>query len=156
MMSVKPRTYEGMGILFKFHAFPGDVSNKFCLVEAVVPVGHGAPPNHHAGETEAFFILDGEAEFTLDGVARTFGAGSYVAIPDGAVHSFRATGTAPARMLILNAPGHMHEKFFTETSVPVDDATTMPSPLDGPPDVAHILSVAAASGMVILPPPAAH
>lgn len=98
-------------------------------------------------------MLEGEAEFTIDGEAQTVGAGSYVAIPDGAVHSFHATGSQPARLLIMNAPGHMHEKFFTETGKPVDEATTtLPQP-DGPPDVAHILSVAAASGMVILPPP---
>jgi quercetin dioxygenase-like cupin family protein len=152
-MSAKPRTYQAMGILFRFHAFPSDTQNKYCLVESVVPAGLGAPPNHHAGETEAFFILEGEAEFTIDGQTRTVGAGAFVAIPDGAVHSFHATGSTPARMLILNAPGHMHEKFFTETGVPVDDTVTAPAAPDGPPDVAHILAVAAASGMVILPPP---
>lgn len=112
----------------------------------------GALPNHHAGETEAFFVLEGTAGFTIDGAPRQIGSGTYVAIPDGAVHSFHATGATPARPLILNAPGHMHERFFTETGYPVDEGTRAPAPLEGPPDVARILAVAASSGMVILPP----
>ena len=153
MQTERARTYQSMGILFRFHAFPEDVLGKFCMVEAVIPPGLGAPPNHHAGETEAFFVLDGTVAFTLEGVTRDLGPGSYVGVPDGAVHSFHATGDAPARLLVMNAPGHMHARFFTETGKPVSDDTIRPEPLDGPPDVPHILAVAAASGMVILPPP---
>ena len=68
------------------------------------------------------------------------------------MHSFQAVGPEPARLLIINAPGHMHEAFFTRTGHPVADATTAPQPQDGPPDVARILSVAADVGMVIVPP----
>lgn len=146
------RTYEAMGILFRFHAFPGDTMGKFCLVEAVVPPGLGAPPNHHAGETEAFYVLDGEIEFTLNGEARHVRAGGFVSVPDGVVHSFQAAGQTPARILIINAPGEMHEAFFTRTGEPVADTATAPQPLDGPPDIGRILSVAADVGMVLVPP----
>lgn len=147
-----PRTYDAMGILFRFHAFPAETMGKFCLVEAMVPPGLGAPPNHHAGETEAFYVLDGEIAFTLAGETQQVPAGGFVSVPDGAVHSFQAVGPEPARLLIINAPGHMHEAFFTRTGHPVADATTAPQPQDGPPDVARILSVAADVGMVIVPP----
>ncbi|WP_255469824.1 cupin domain-containing protein [Paracoccus sp. FO-3] len=79
----------------------------------MVPVGAGAPPNHHAGETEAFFVLEGQVGFMIDGQERLAGPGDFVPIPDGAVHAFKAVGEAPARMLILNAPGRMHQQFFT-------------------------------------------
>ena len=148
----RARTYEAMGILFRFHAFPHDTMGKFCLVEAVVPPGLGAPANHHAGETEAFYVLDGAIAFTLDGEARHVRAGGFVSVPDGAVHSFQALGETPARILIVNAPGHMHEAFFTRTGHPVADATIAPQPQDGPPDVPRILSVATDVGMVIVPP----
>lgn len=146
------RTYDAMGILFRFHAFPAETMDKFCLVEAVVPPGLGAPPNHHAGETEAFYVLEGEIAFTLADGTRHVQAGGYVSVPDGAVHSFQAIGPEPARILIINAPGHMHEAFFTRTGSPVTDNTKAPKSLDGPPDVARILSVAADVGMVIVPP----
>ena len=147
-----PRSYDAMGILFRFHAFPGETMGKFCLVEAVVPPGLGAPPNHHAGETEAFYVLGGEIAFTLAGETQRVQKGGFVSVPDGAVHAFQAIGSEPARLLIINAPGHMHEAFFTRTGRPVADTTTAPQPLDGPPDVARILSVAADVGMVIVPP----
>ncbi|MFC3288512.1 cupin domain-containing protein [Paracoccus aerius] len=147
-----PRSYDAMGILFRFHAFPGETMGKFCLVEAVVPPGLGAPPNHHAGETEGFYVLGGEIAFTLAGETQRVQAGGFVSVPDGAVHAFQAIGSEPARLLIINAPGHMHEAFFTRTGRPVADTTTAPQPLDGPPDVARILSVAADVGMVIVPP----
>ena len=149
----RPRTYQSLGILMKFHAFPGDVQDKFCLVEAVVPPGLGAPPNHHAGETEAFYVLDGEIDFVLGTETFTARAGDYVAVPDGAVHAFSAKGSSPARILILNAPGHMHERFFTELGEPVADDTREPAGMDGPPDVGRIVKTAEAVGMTILPPP---
>ncbi|MFP7571752.1 cupin domain-containing protein [Marivita sp. S2033] len=37
------------------------------MVECIVPPGLGAPPNHHAGETETFFVIDGELEFMVAG-----------------------------------------------------------------------------------------
>ena len=146
------RTYNAMGILFRFHAFPAETMGKFCLVEAMVPPGLGAPPNHHAGETEAFYVLDGEIAFTLAGETQQVPRGGFVSVPDGAVHSFQAVGSEPARLLIINAPGYMHEAFFTRTGHPVADATIASQPQDGPPDVDRILAVAADVGMVIVPP----
>ncbi len=132
-------------------ASPDEVQGKYCLVEAVVPPSLGAPPNHHAGETEAFHVLDGEIEFRIgEGTVRA-ATGRHVAIPDGAVHAFAAVGERPARVLILNAPGRMHERFFTELGTPVDEARAAPEPLDGPPDLDRVLSVARRSGMTLLP-----
>lgn len=150
--TARPRRYEALGILMTFHAFPAEVSDKYCLVECVVPPGLGAPPNSHAGETETFFIMDGELEFMLDGKAIRGRAGESVRVPDGAVHAFSAVGPAPARVMIVNAPGHMHEGFFTELGEPVDDDRTQPAPMDGPPDVARIVQVAEKWGMTIIAP----
>ena len=151
----RPRHYETLGILMHFHAFPDEVMGKFCLVEAIVPPGLGAPPNHHAGETETFLVLEGTVDFTIEDETRRVGPGQSVLIPDGAVHAFTAIGTDPARVMILNAPGTMHERFFTALGSVVRDGRARPSPMDGPPDVAHVVRVAADAGMTILPPPAA-
>jgi quercetin dioxygenase-like cupin family protein len=136
----------------KFHAFPGEVMNKYCLVECRVPPGAGAPPNHHAGETEAFYVLDGEIAFDIAGESRVARRGAYVAIPDGAVHAFSALGDSPARVLIFNAPGHMHEAFFTGVGRELPEGQTdVPAPVA--PDMDHVLGQAEAAGMSILPPP---
>jgi mannose-6-phosphate isomerase-like protein (cupin superfamily) len=150
-MATRPRTYNVLNILTKFHAFPDEIDNKFCLVECTVPVGAGAPPNHHANETEGFLILDGNINFMIDGVERPATTGDFVAIPDGAVHAFLAVGDHPARLLIINAPGHMHEKFFTELgSALPDDQTELPTPSE--PDIDAVLKVAGDVGMTIVGP----
>ena len=153
-MSEKPRTYNVLNILMRFHAFPDDVRGKYCLVECLVPVGAGAPPNHHAGETEAFIIIDGEIAFHIDGQDIQAKTGDYIPIPDGAVHAFQAIGDKPARVLILNAPGNMHEQFFTGIGQPLPEGQTdLPQPIE--PDLPHVLAQAAASGMTIVGPPQA-
>lgn len=151
-MTDRPRTYEVLGILMTFHAFPDDVDGKYCLVEAVVPPGCGAPPNHHAGETEAFHVLEGRFEFMVNGVVTEAGPGDHIRIPDGALHAFSAIGESNGRVLILNAPGLMHDRFFTSVGTPVPDDTKVPSPMDGPPDLAAVMAAAEASGMVLAAP----
>ena len=61
------------------------------------------------------------------------------------MHAFTNSGATPARMLIVNTPGRLHEGFFLELGEPVD---TIP----GPPDVARITSVAQKYQIEILPP----
>ncbi len=146
-----PRKYDVLNILMTFHAFPDEVEGKYCLVECIVPVGAGAPPNHHAGETEAFFILEGEVAFMIDGQDKLARAGDFIPVPDGALHAFEAIGHAPARMLILNAPGHMHAAFFTGIGkVLPEDQTTLPTPSE--PDISAVLMKARETGMTILAP----
>jgi mannose-6-phosphate isomerase-like protein (cupin superfamily) len=145
--AVRARTYETLGILIRFRVFPDEVMGKYCVVDALVPEGHGAPPNRHAGESESFVVIDGAVDFMLDGVTRRLEAGQAVVVPDGALHAFAAVGPAPARLMIVNAPGKMHERFFTELGRAVPDETTAPTPLDGPPDIAHVLAVGTAVGM---------
>ena len=150
-MASRPRTYNVLNILTKFHAFPSEVDGKFCLVECTVPVGAGAPPNHHAGETEGFFVLDGEIKFTIDGKESSAGPGDFVAIPDGAVHAFQAIGDRPARLLVLNAPGHMHEAFFTGLGAVLPEGQReLPDP--AAPDISAVLKVAGEVGMTIVAP----
>ena len=49
-------------------------------------------------------MLDGEAEFELDGRPTRTGAGSFVLVPGGVAHTFGASATSPARVLVLHAP----------------------------------------------------
>jgi len=150
-MTNRDRKFNVLNILMTFHAFPDEVDGKYCMVECLVPVGAGAPPNHHAGETEAFYVLEGEVGFMIDGKDRRATAGDFVPIPDGALHAFRAVGEKPARLLILNAPGHMHAKFFTGIGQPLPPGQTdLPEP--AAPDIPAVLAMARASGMTILPP----
>ncbi len=148
------RTYDVLGLLLKFRAFPSETGGKFCLVECVVPPGLGAPPNRHAGETECFVVLEGAFDFLVDGATRRVGPGEVMLVPDGAAHAFTAVEPQPGRLVIINAPGHLREAFFSGIGRPLPEDSTAPEPPAGQPDFAHVLSVAERAGMTILSPAA--
>ncbi|MDP5219902.1 cupin domain-containing protein [Ruegeria sp. 2205SS24-7] len=152
MTQSRPRTYHLLGNLLKFHAFPAETGNRCTIVEIKSAPGAGAPPNHHAGEDESFYVLDGEFEFLLNDETKRVTSGDFVKVPDGAIHAFTCIGQSPGRLLCINAPGAMHDTFFTEAGEAMPDGTTdIPIP-DGPPDIPAIMAVAKKVGMTILAP----
>lgn len=151
MTTERHRTYDVLGNLIRFLAYPEETEGKYSIVEAVVPKGLGAPPNTHAGEMESFYVLDGEIGFHVDGKDTVGRAGDFVVVPDGAVHAFSGIADR-SRVLIVNAPGVIHDKFFTGIGTELPEDATDPPPPSGPPDVPALVAKAAALGMTILAP----
>lgn len=93
----------GSTLLFK--AVAATTGGAFSLHERHVPAGGRRPPPHvHPDRTEAFWVLDGEAEFELDGEVTRAAAGSFVLVPGGVAHTFGAPADRAARVLVLHAP----------------------------------------------------
>jgi quercetin dioxygenase-like cupin family protein len=100
----EPLTIRG-GSTLLFKAVAATTGGSFSLHERRIPAGARRPPAHtHPDRVEAFWVLDGEAEFELDGQASRAGAGSFVLVPGGVAHTFGASETAPAHVLVLHAP----------------------------------------------------
>jgi quercetin dioxygenase-like cupin family protein len=68
------------------------------------PDFEGVDPHTHPDHADCFYVLSGEAEFTLDGETFRAGPGSFVAAPIGTVHGFRNAGEGDLRLLNLHAP----------------------------------------------------
>ena len=68
------------------------------------PGFEGVDPHTHPDHVDCFYVLEGEAEFTLDGEALRAGPGSFVAAPIGTVHGFRNAGEGELRLLNVHAP----------------------------------------------------
>ena len=68
------------------------------------PDFEGVDPHTHPDHADCFFVLAGEAEFTLDGELHHFGPGGFVAAPIGTVHGFRNAGDGELRLLNMHAP----------------------------------------------------
>ncbi len=64
----------------------------------------GVAPHVHPDHTDTFFVLEGEAEFFLDGAWRRGGPGTYVSVPPGVEHGYRNPGPGRLRVLNLHAP----------------------------------------------------
>jgi len=93
------------GSALDFKAVAATTGGAFSLHERHIPAGGRRPPAHvHPDRAEAFWVLDGEAEFELDGQLSTAPAGSFVLVPGGVAHTFGATATTAARVLVLHAP----------------------------------------------------
>jgi quercetin dioxygenase-like cupin family protein len=61
-------------------------------------------PHWHDDHVDAFYVLEGEVEFTVGSEKRRAGAGTYVAAPPGSLHGFANPGSERARILNLHAP----------------------------------------------------
>ena len=137
--------------LMTFKATSGQTGGAFALVEQIGEPGTGAPPHVHHNEDEFFFVLEGEANFMLDGKPIAGRPGSFVFLPRGIEHAFENAGTTPCRMLLGVTPGGF-ENFFAEMGEPAPTRTLPPM---SPPDIDKLLTLAAKYGAEIrLPAPA--
>ncbi len=78
---------------------------------ALVPAGDGPPLHVHHAEDEAIHVLEGAADFWLDGRVTRLVAGESVFLPRSVPHTFRVTADGPARLLGVVTPGGF-EGFF--------------------------------------------
>jgi mannose-6-phosphate isomerase-like protein (cupin superfamily) len=113
-MSTKPyyvfhagegRRHEARGSVMNFKATADLAGGRFSLMERTLPPGGRMPPPHvHVGNDEAYFVLDGDVTFVLDGSKVVHGPETFVLVPGGTGHTFGNTSTAPARLLVLHSP----------------------------------------------------
>jgi quercetin dioxygenase-like cupin family protein len=85
----------------------------FTALENVIPPRQGPPLHTHASEDEAWYVLEGELRFKLDGQVRAAPAGTFVFVPRGTPHCFQNVADTPARILVMFTPAGM-ERFFDE------------------------------------------
>jgi quercetin dioxygenase-like cupin family protein len=142
-----------VGDRYTIKATGEETGGAFALVEALVPPGGGPPPHIHHREDEAFYVLEGELLFHVNGHDIAAGAGSWITLARGSLHHFQNVGNRPARMLIVVTPSGL-ERFFEEVGRAANDGdgeTVAPTPED----VERLLAVAPRYGIEIrLPEPA--
>ena len=107
------------------------------------PSGHGpaCPP---ARLDEAYYVLDGEVDFEIDGEPVKTRAGDFNYLPRNTVHGFKGASQSPARVLIFAAPAHGTE-FFMEINRDVRDL---------PADLGKIPDIGKRHGIEFMPPAA--
>src|SRR3954471_6718558 len=98
-----------------------ETGGSWSLFEEDVPCGMGPPPHRHDWD-EAYYILDGQIEFVIDGEPVRSGVGDFNYLPRGTIHGFKGASADPARVLIFAAPAHGSE-FFRELN---DEVRTLP------------------------------
>jgi mannose-6-phosphate isomerase-like protein (cupin superfamily) len=147
------RTYRARGFLCTFKLLASDTNGAFTLSEASNAPNTGVPSHIQHLEDEAFLILEGSYTFQVGDQCMQCGPGEVIYVPRGVPHAFENTGNESARILILQAPGGIHEQYFAEAWEPIKDPSHLP-PEAGPPDFAKIKAAAQRHGIEMVPPPA--
>lgn len=113
------------------------------LVENALPPGFASPYHVHRDEDEACYVVEGTLRFVSGDNSWVAGKGSYAFMPRDIPHGFQVVSDEPARILLFVTPGGF-EKFVAE----IGEST----PPAGPPDLAHVVQVAARYNLEILGP----
>jgi quercetin dioxygenase-like cupin family protein len=119
------------------------------VVDHRMPVGFAPPPHVHRGMDEVFYVLDGQFEGFCGDDRWTAGPGSIVFLPRDVPHGFWLVGDSPGRSLVMIAPGNFDE--FVAALGEAASSLELPTPT--PPDPERVVTIAAAHGIHILPPP---
>lgn len=89
-------------VLLESSATQGDVA---VLEIVLAPRSFGAPPHVHHDEDEYLYVLEGEVQLLNEDQVVAAPRGAFAAMPRGYLHAFWNASDAPARALVLIAPG---------------------------------------------------
>ena len=73
-------------------------------VITIQPHRHGPPEHAHQAEDDAFYMLEGELVFTVEGEDVVAGPGTFVLVPPALRHTFENRTDEVARFVNVHAP----------------------------------------------------
>ena len=141
-----------LGNLVTVKAGSEQTNGRLTIAEFINPPGFAPPLHRHLQEDEAFYILEGTAEFRSDGHRMQAGPGDFVLLPVGLAHTFLVGPDEPLRCLQITSPGGF-EAFAAAVGEP---ATERRLPTARALDPAALGHAAALHGLEIVGPPPTH
>lgn len=139
-----------LGMLQTIRIGRDDTAGEYGLLEITVPAGIGSPWHVHPEEDEWFYVLEGQMSFYVGDTFLTLPPGSFAFGPRGVPHTFFAD--APGVRALAGFQPMMFEGFVREAGEPAPQRI-LPPPLEGHPDMAKLIPIAARNGFEILGPP---
>jgi len=88
----------------EFLARSDDTSRFNLAVITLEPFAEGPGMHTHPDEDDAFYMLEGELVFTVDGDDLVAGPGTFILVPPGVPHSFDNRTDRLARLVNVHAP----------------------------------------------------
>jgi quercetin dioxygenase-like cupin family protein len=129
-------------------ASTAETGGAYSLTEHLVTAASNSPMHVQVEEDEAFYILEGEVEFEVDGQIVVATPGTFAFVARGAAHAFRVL-TDTARMLVIcsGKPADNLEDFFLAMGQP---ATERRLPEPAAPDEERLVKLCARTGIELL------
>jgi quercetin dioxygenase-like cupin family protein len=82
-----------------------DTGGTFFLAESTIAPGFpGPPPHRHEQLHDMFYVLEGKLTVRVGERTQEVGAGTFICVPPGVVHTFSNPGDAAVRFLNFNTP----------------------------------------------------
>lgn len=119
-----------LGMPLRFLCDARETGGAWSLFEEEIPLGMGPPPHRHPWD-EAYYVLEGEVDFEIDGEPLTIRAGDFARLPANTVHGFKGASAAGSRVLIFAQPGHSSE-FFEDLN---SEVRNLPDDLEKVPEI---------------------
>jgi uncharacterized cupin superfamily protein len=125
-----------------------ETAGAYSLTEHLVTAASNPPMHVQTDEDEAFYILDGEVEFEVDGHVALATPGTFAFVARGAAHTFRVL-TETARMLVIcsGKPADNLEDFFLGMGTP---ATERALPVPSAPDIDRLTELCDRTGIALV------
>ena len=125
-----------------------ETGGAYSLTEHLVTAASNPPLHVQVDEDEAFYVLDGEIEFEVDGEVVVGTPGTFAFVARGAAHLFRVL-TPTARMLVIcsGKPTDNLEDFFLGMGEP---ATERVLPVPSAPDLDRLMTLTARTGIELV------
>ena len=125
-----------------------ETAGAYSLTEHVVTAASNPPMHVQVDEDEAFYILDGEIEFEVEGQVVTATPGTFAFVARGAAHRFRVL-TDTARMLVICSGKQRDnlEDFFLGMGEP---ATERALPQPAAPDEDRLVALCARTNIELV------
>jgi len=129
-------------------ASTAETGGAYSLTEHLVTAASNPPMHVQVAEDEAFYILDGEVEFEVDGQVAVATPGTFAFVARGSAHLFRVL-TDTARMLVIcsGKPSDNLEDFFLGMG---DPATERALPQPSAPDMERLATLTARTGIELV------
>ena len=90
-------------------------SPRFNLSEiTMAPQKHGPPAHVHDDEDDAFYILEGELVFEVEGDEIVAGPGTFVLVPPGVEHTFGNRTDSEVKLLNIHAPAGFDKRLLAD------------------------------------------
>jgi mannose-6-phosphate isomerase-like protein (cupin superfamily) len=103
-----------------------DTNDSLYLGEAVVEPGFPGPPPHiHERLHDMFYVLEGTLTMRLGDETTELGAGAFVCVPPGVVHTFSNPSANRVRFLNFNTPAGW-ENYMRDLSAALAEGTPRP------------------------------
>jgi quercetin dioxygenase-like cupin family protein len=125
-----------------------ETGGAYSLTEHLVTAASNPPMHVQVDEDEAFYVLDGEVEFEVDGQIVRATPGAFAFVARGSAHTFRVL-TETARFLVIcsGKPTDNLEEFFVAMGEPAR-ARALPEPTA--PDLDRLLVLTEQMGIELV------